>query len=388
MTNTPDTKTIQASLPRRLITYTRAELFRLLRRKGTRKLLIGFLIASIISCVFMVSLGGLMPWSTSPEAEVSRSQIQSMINNLQEAVEIYDARLRDAEGDITRVLEVRAISVSRAHAVRNIEVLEAVLYRNIDTADVTIILTETPLLTAILGGGFGMGVAENVSGIRTIGRNSWFYSAFAAMALSAMGIIMMIYASIIGGTAAGVDYEDKSIRMYLLRPITRGEGMFAKYFAAFAQMVFYAVLGFVIAFVVTLLSQGWDMTTLVMHNGLGVVALHPIIMLSGMFLSFLLMSIVYMTFAFMIGSLTKSRIAAIILCAVLTQVVDLFGIVALILPALSWAMFFTHADINRYWANTMPLPSMNFLASLIINLLYIAGFLLVSWVIVRRRRFD
>ena len=385
MSDSPQTNQIQASLPRRLAVYTRAELFRLRRRKGTRKMLIAFVIASAVSCIFMVALSGLMPWNTSAQVEFTPDEIQAMIVNLESSIANYDNIIEEASGDFTRTMEVRAARISRAHAARQIEVLQYVLDRGIDTGSATIILTDAPLLTAIFGGNLD---AENMSAIRTIGRNSWFYTAFVAMAMSAMSVVMIIYAAIIGGTAAGVDYEDKSIRMYLLRPIKRGEGLFAKYFAALAQMVFYAVLGFLIAFVVTLLSQGWDMTTLVFHNGLGVVAVNPFVMLAGMFFSFLLMGIVYMTFAFMLASLTKSRIAAVILCIVITQVAGLFDIVALIAPPISWIMFFTHADINLYWANMMPLPNMNFLASLIINLLYIAGFLLLSWAVVRRRRLE
>ncbi|WP_078381259.1 ABC transporter permease [Sutcliffiella halmapala] len=123
--------------------------------------------------------------------------------------------------------------------------------------------------------------------------------------------IITLFVVIIAGGMIASEFTWGTIKLLMIRPISRSKILFAKYISVLVFMVIFYVILFVTSFLVGAIAFGMDSTTELLYINGNVLALHPFLYILIKTLLSSLGVIMFATIAFMISSVFRNNSLAI-----------------------------------------------------------------------------
>lgn len=197
--------------------------------------------------------------------------------------------------------------------------------------------------------------------------------------------ILVIYGIVLGAGLYADEYRRGTIKLVMLRPISREGLTAAKLLACFTYLV--GILGIMslIAYFYGLIALGsastkavyvvFNQSSVFKSTAGGMIFLEMFFSLLNMF--------AIISLSFMLGTVTKKKTLAI----VVTLIID-FGLIAAILSALGLErfLFSTNLDFMKYFGITNTIPKGgNFFIALTMYVVYLAGILAALFLTVKKR---
>lgn len=210
-----------------------------------------------------------------------------------------------------------------------------------------------------------------------VGRESIHAIVYMNNAAS-MTMLVFIFSVVIAADIVAGEFTWGTIKLLLIRPVSRSKVLLSKYIAVLLFMVGLTALLFLFSMVVGVLFFGFP-------DGGGVpITIGDVLKDYGFRLVGLTINV---TFAFMISTVFRSSALAISLAFVIMAASNSV-MAALIALKKSWAKYilFANTDLSVYFGGrTPPLEGMTLGFSVTMLLLYYALFIALSWVIFRKR---
>lgn len=174
--------------------------------------------------------------------------------------------------------------------------------------------------------------------------NAYDYAYFV---LRLFSFVIIIYASMMACGAIAGEVKDGSMRYYAIRPISRSEIFFGKFFSIVTISTILLIFSSIIATLVGGVVYSFDsLNILTIFNGSIPMTIHPIGMLSIFLLSTLLEIIVYTAIAMLLSCVLKSDLFAVTIMIVLYLINILLPM--FVSGANTWLAFYPFSHINLY----------------------------------------
>ncbi|GAA0409952.1 ABC transporter permease [Paenibacillus motobuensis] len=197
---------------------------------------------------------------------------------------------------------------------------------------------------------------------------------FVFMAMSPSGFGTLLLFLVVVGTAGVVskEYGQGTIKLLLIRAQSRGKILLSKYISIVLYILSLMLTMFVISFITGTIAFGAGAPS-VSWNDIAQTALYTLVY-----------TVIYATITFMLGVLTRSTGITVGLTMFLMM---LEGLIVGILAKYSFTKYliFANTDLSKYVDGGSPLPGMTMSFSVIVIAVYMALFLMVSFVTFKKR---
>ena len=197
--------------------------------------------------------------------------------------------------------------------------------------------------------------------------------------------VVTLFVIIIAGGIVASEFTWGTIKLLMIRPISRSNILFSKYVTVLIfSFIFYCIL-FSTSFIVGLIGFGFSNVPELLYMNGTVHVLHPFLsILLKIFLS-IFPVIMFATIAFMISTVFRNNSLAIGLSLFLlftgTQITQLVG------TKYEWAKFspFANIDFNAYFHTFPIVEGTTLLFSIIMFIIYFAMFMFISFLTFKKR---
>lgn len=213
-------------------------------------------------------------------------------------------------------------------------------------------------------------------------RSLWNFMSIAAEIVS----LITLFTIIVGASSVASEFTWGTIKLLLIRPVSRSKILLSKYIATILFALLSLVILFVIAFLVGGIIFGFGGSTphLVYRDG----TVHEVNMIWHVLGIFGLKSInliMMSTFAFMISTVFRNSGLAIGLAIFLMFVGD--TITALLSSYFDWTKYilFANTDLSQYLTGNVLIEGMTMTFSIIVLIVYFVVFNVLSWLVFTKR---
>lgn len=213
-------------------------------------------------------------------------------------------------------------------------------------------------------------------------RSTWNFMTIAAEIVS----LITLFTIVIGASSVASEFTWGTIKLLLIRPVSRAKILLSKYLATILFALFSLVLLFIVSFLVGSIFFGFGGSTphLVYRDG----AVHEVHMVSHILGIFGLKSInliMMSTFAFMISTIFRNSGLAIGLAIFL-----MFAGVnatAILASKFDWAKYilFANTDLSQYLTGYVLVEGMTMTFSIIMLIIYFVIFNALTWFVFTKR---
>ncbi|MEH7223135.1 ABC transporter permease [Bacillus sp. JJ1566] len=222
---------------------------------------------------------------------------------------------------------------------------------------------------------------HNIAPIDT-SRTTWNFMSTASEIVS----LITLFTVVVGASSVASEFTWGTIKLLLIRPVSRAKILLSKYLATILFALFSLVLLFVVSFLVGSIFFGGDGSTphLVYRDG----SVHEVPMIShilGIFglksISLIMMS----TFAFMISTIFRNSGLAIGL-AIFLMFAGV-NVTALLAMKFDWAKYilFANTDLSQYLTGYVLVEGMTMTFSIIVLIIYFVIFNALTWFVFTKR---
>lgn len=199
--------------------------------------------------------------------------------------------------------------------------------------------------------------------------------------------VVTVFTVIIAADSVAGEFSTGTIKLLLIRPVSRSKILLAKYISAIAFSVLLLLVLFISAFVVSGLLQGFHDVGVpyVYVSADGVVHVANIVQHAiSTYLYQCVQMIIIVTMAFMISSVFRSSSIAI---ALSVAIMFAGSSVASFLAQFSWAKYFLfeNTDLTQYLNGSPNIPGMTMSFSITVLIVYFLLFNILSWVVFKKR---
>jgi len=213
-------------------------------------------------------------------------------------------------------------------------------------------------------------------------RSTWNFMTIAAEIVS----LITLFTIVVGASSVASEFTWGTIKLLLIRPVSRAKILLSKYLATILFALFSLVLLFVVSFLVGSIFFGIEGSTphLVYRDG----AVHEVHMVSHILGVFGLKSInliMMSTFAFMISTIFRNSGLAIGL-AIFLMFVGV-NVTALLATKFEWAKYilFANTDLSQYLTGYVLVEGMTMTFSVIMLIIYFVIFNTLTWFVFTKR---
>lgn len=213
-------------------------------------------------------------------------------------------------------------------------------------------------------------------------RSTWNFMTIAAEIVS----LITLFTIVVGASSVASEFTWGTIKLLLIRPVSRAKILLSKYLATILFALFSLVLLFVVSFLVGSIFFGIEGSTphLVYRDG----AVHEVHMVSHILGVFGLKSInliMMSTFAFMISTIFRNSGLAIGL-AIFLMFVGV-NVTALLATKFEWAKYilFVNTDLSQYLTGYVLVEGMTMTFSVIMLIIYFVIFNTLTWFVFTKR---
>ena len=216
----------------------------------------------------------------------------------------------------------------------------------------------------------------------TANRSIWTYMGYTAEIVS----VITLFTIVVGASSVASEFTWGTIKLLLIRPVSRSKILLSKYLATILFALFSLVLLFVVSLIVGSIFFGTGDSTphLVYRDG----AVHEVLMVSHILGIFGLKSInliMMSTFAFMISTIFRNSGLAIGLAIFLMFA----GVNATALLAMKfdWAKYilFANTDLSQYLTGYVLVEGMTMTFSIVMLIIYFVIFNALTWFVFTKR---
>ncbi|MEH7379831.1 ABC transporter permease [Bacillus sp. JJ1533] len=213
-------------------------------------------------------------------------------------------------------------------------------------------------------------------------RSIWTYMGYAAEIVS----LITLFTIVVGASSVASEFTWGTIKLLLIRPVSRAKILLSKYLATILFALFSLVLLFVVSFIIgsIFFGSGDSIPHLVYRDG----AVHEVLMVSHILGVFGLKSInliMMSTFAFMISTIFRNSGLAIGLAIFLMFA----GVNATALLAMKfdWAKYilFANTDLSQYLTGYVLVEGMTMQFSIVMLIIYFVIFNALTWFVFTKR---
>lgn len=198
--------------------------------------------------------------------------------------------------------------------------------------------------------------------------------------------LITLFTIVVGASSVASEFTWGTIKLLLIRPVSRAKILLSKYLATILFALFSLVLLFVVSFLVGSIFFGIEGSTphLVYRDG----AVHEVHMVSHILGVFGLKSInliMMSTFAFMISTIFRNSGLAIGL-AIFLMFVGV-NVTALLATKFEWAKYilFANTDLSQYLTGYVLVEGMTMTFSVIMLIIYFVIFNTLTWFVFTKR---
>jgi ABC-2 type transport system permease protein len=213
-------------------------------------------------------------------------------------------------------------------------------------------------------------------------RSTWNFMTVAAEIVS----LITLFTIVVGASSVASEFTWGTIKLLLIRPVSRAKILLSKYIATILFALFSLVLLFVVSFLVGSIFFGIGGSTphLVYRDG----AVHEVHMVSHILGIFGLKSInliMMSTFAFMISTIFRNSGLAIGL-AIFLMFAGV-NVTALLATKFDWAKYilFANTDLSQYLTGYVLVEGMTMTFSVIMLIIYFVIFNALTWFVFTKR---
>lgn len=213
-------------------------------------------------------------------------------------------------------------------------------------------------------------------------RSTWNFMTVAAEIVS----LITLFTIVVGASSVASEFTWGTIKLLLIRPVSRAKILLSKYLATILFALFSLVLLFVVSFLVGSIFFGIGGSTphLVYRDG----AVHEVHMVSHILGIFGLKSInliMMSTFAFMISTIFRNSGLAIGL-AIFLMFAGV-NVTALLATKFDWAKYilFANTDLSQYLTGYVLVEGMTMTFSVIMLIIYFVIFNALTWFVFTKR---
>ncbi|WP_099352156.1 ABC transporter permease [Fredinandcohnia onubensis] len=213
-------------------------------------------------------------------------------------------------------------------------------------------------------------------------RSTWNFMTVAAEIVS----LITLFTIVVGASSVASEFTWGTIKLLLIRPVSRAKILLSKYLATILFALFSLVLLFAVSFLVGSIFFGIGGSTphLVYRDG----AVHEVHMVSHILGIFGLKSInliMMSTFAFMISTIFRNSGLAIGL-AIFLMFAGV-NVTALLATKFDWAKYilFANTDLSQYLTGYVIVEGMTMTFSVIMLIIYFVVFNALTWFVFTKR---
>lgn len=213
-------------------------------------------------------------------------------------------------------------------------------------------------------------------------RSTWNFMTVAAEIVS----LITLFTIVVGASSVASEFTWGTIKLLLIRPVSRAKILLSKYLATILFALFSLVLLFAVSFLVGSIFFGIGGSTphLVYRDG----AVHEVHMVSHILGIFGLKSInliMMSTFAFMISTIFRNSGLAIGL-AIFLMFAGV-NVTALLATKFDWAKYilFANTDLSQYLTGYVLVEGMTMTFSVIMLIIYFVVFNALTWFVFTKR---
>lgn len=216
----------------------------------------------------------------------------------------------------------------------------------------------------------------------TNSKSIWTYMGYAAEIVS----LITLFTIVVGASSVASEFTWGTIKLLLIRPVSRSKILLSKYLATILFALFSLVLLFVTSFLIGSIFFGFDGSTphLVYRDG-AVQEVHMVSHILGIFGLKSINLIMMSTFAFMISTIFRNSGLAIGLAIFLMFA----GVNATALLAMKfdWAKYilFANTDLSQYLTGYVLVEGMTMQFSIIMLIIYFVIFNALTWFVFTKR---
>lgn len=209
---------------------------------------------------------------------------------------------------------------------------------------------------------------------------------FMSIYLSLMGTAILYYGIVCGANAYGKEIKKGTLKMVMLRPISRNKLTLSKLLAALTVATAFFVGAIAIAFIFGAIAyKSVSFTSLFVFNATKAFTASSNLVLIMVLLSILIQTWVYITLAMAISTLTKNNVLGIVIPIIVTSSIPMliltqFGVGRFLLS-------YSAGTLIDYFAigSPMLMGGSNFWLNLVVLLAYVGVFISSVFVIFRKR---
>ncbi|MFB7814686.1 ABC transporter permease subunit [Paenibacillus chitinolyticus] len=209
----------------------------------------------------------------------------------------------------------------------------------------------------------------------------------AVGSMSSLIAVITVFTVVVAADAMSGEFSSGTIKLLLIRPVSRSKIVFAKYAAGFQFSIFMLLLLFTSALVINLVlygGAGTSPTVLELNNMGAIVEKNVIIDMLSTYGFKCVELIMIVTLAFMISTLFRSNSLAI---GISLCIMFLGNTVSMILSRYDWSKYllFSNMDLTRYIHGQPLVPGMTMTFSILVLAAYFIVFNVLTWTVFRRR---
>ncbi len=213
-------------------------------------------------------------------------------------------------------------------------------------------------------------------------KSIWTYMGYTAEIVS----LITLFTVVVGASSVASEFTWGTIKLLLIRPVSRAKILLSKYLATILFALFSLVLLFVVSFLVgSILFGGGGSTPHLVYKDGGVHEVHMVSHILGIFGLKSINLIMMSTFAFMISTIFRNSGLAIGLAIFLMFA----GVNATVLLAMKfdWAKYilFANTDLSQYLTGYVLVEGMTMTFSIIMLIIYFVIFNALTWFVFTKR---
>ncbi|WP_099362020.1 ABC transporter permease [Fredinandcohnia onubensis] len=213
-------------------------------------------------------------------------------------------------------------------------------------------------------------------------RSTWNFMTVAAEIVS----LITLFTIVVGASSVASEFTWGTIKLLLIRPVSRAKILLSKYLATILFALFSLVLLFVVSFLVGSIFFGIGGSTphLVYRDGV-VHEVHMVSHILGIFGLKSINLIMMSTFAFMISTIFRNSGLAIGL-AIFLMFAGV-NVTALLATKFDWAKYilFANTDLSQYLTGYVLVEGMTMTFSVIMLIIYFVIFNALTWFVFTKR---
>ncbi|THE15346.1 ABC transporter permease [Bacillus timonensis] len=213
-------------------------------------------------------------------------------------------------------------------------------------------------------------------------RSSWNFMIIAAEIVS----LITLFTVVVGASSVASEFTWGTIKLLLIRPVSRAKILLSKYLATILFALFSLVLLFVVSFLVGIIFfGGGDPTAHLVYRDGAVQEVNMVSYILGVFGLKSINLIMMSTFAFMISTIFRNSGLAIGL-AIFLMFAGL-NVTLILASNFDWAKYilFANTDLSQYLTGNILIDGMTMPFSIIMLIIYFVIFNALTWFVFTKR---